>query len=128
MKIVYGYFLLQRCKQVQGSVYCFEDHYPIPAFCFQVKKKADVVSISQDVFKLLEYFLKENIAHNIFITRGKSLDEEIHCKEIIRILVWPRKHSYGVKQLDAFNIAVLELSGYFPIYSKYNNVLISFVN
>lgn len=40
-------------------------------------------------------------------------------KGAIRLLVWPRKSSAGAKQLAAFNVAVCELSGWFPVYSMY---------
>lgn len=72
--------------------------------------------MSNEIYKLVDCLLKKSIAHNIFMTRGLSLkDSEA---EVIRVLVWPRKSTAGVKQMTAFNVALLELSGLFPIYGE----------
>lgn len=107
---------LQACKQLVGDIFCATDSLIVPAFCFQIKLKSEIKSISYSVYKLIEYFLRENIAHNMLITRGNGL--EAPNIEVIRIMVWPRKSCSGVKQLQAFNVAVCELSGWFPIYGE----------
>ncbi|XP_063831947.1 GDP-D-glucose phosphorylase 1 [Ostrinia nubilalis] len=107
-----------KCNHLQGPVYCLNQDYPIPAFCFQIPCEDSATkssNMAKDIYKLLEYLLHKSIAHNIFITRGESVDSSE--KEVIRVLVWPRKSSAGVKQLSAFNVAVLELSGWFPVYN-----------
>ncbi|XP_063622708.1 GDP-D-glucose phosphorylase 1 [Cydia splendana] len=37
--------------------------------------------------------------------------------EVVRVLVTPRLSTAGVKMLTSFNVAVLELSGWFPVYN-----------
>ncbi|KAI5635239.1 alcohol dehydrogenase transcription factor myb/SANT-like domain-containing protein [Phthorimaea operculella] len=61
---------------------------------------------------------KQLKAHNLFITRGESLVPGDYENEVVRVIIWPRKSSSGAKQLDAFNVAVCELSGWFPVYDK----------
>ncbi|CAH2055792.1 unnamed protein product, partial [Iphiclides podalirius] len=102
-----------KCKHLKGPVYCFGHDYPVPALVFEVP--SNTVVAYRDIFKLVDFLLHKSIAHNIFITRGQSITEDC-SKEIVRLIVWPRKSSSGAKQLAAFNVAVLELSGWFPIY------------
>ncbi|CAK1542616.1 unnamed protein product [Leptosia nina] len=97
------------CRKIKGPVWITEG-YPIPAFCFNACSKG----AAQNIFKLIHYFLDNSIAHNIFITRGSSFDGE---GEITRVFIWARKSTAGAKQLSAFNVAALELSGLFAVYS-----------
>lgn len=97
-------------------MYCLSKEYPAPAFCFEVSLENAVKETAGTIYKLLEHFLNHSIAHNIFLTIGKSISRS--DGEVLRVLIWPRKSSAGAKQLGAFNVAVLELSGWFPIYSK----------
>lgn len=46
---------------------------------------------------------------------------------MVDVIVWPRKSTSGAKKLVAFNVAVLELSGWFPIYGKKFFIKISIV-
>ncbi|KAL0879478.1 hypothetical protein ABMA27_003226 [Loxostege sticticalis] len=105
---------IAKCKHLYGPVYCLNEEYPVPAFCFEVCTEKSIANMSNEIYKLIDCLLKKSIAHNIFMTRGLSLkDSEA---EVIRVLVWPRKSTAGVKQMTAFNVALLELSGLFPIY------------
>lgn len=111
-------FLLffQKCNHIQGPVYCLNEEYPIPAFCFEIHSDNSITKMAKEIYKLLEHLLKKSIAHNIFMTRGLSVEGS--QEEVLRVLVWPRRSTSGVKQLTAFNVALLELSGWFPVYSK----------
>ncbi|KAL4713403.1 hypothetical protein ACJJTC_010388 [Scirpophaga incertulas] len=102
------------CHHLSGPVYCTSE-YPIPAFCFQASSQELSSKLANDVYTLLEYFSKNSIAHNLFITYGR--DFNLEHQRVLRILVWPRKSCVGVKQLGAFNVAVCELSGWFPVYN-----------
>ncbi|KAJ2945147.1 hypothetical protein O0L34_g9207 [Tuta absoluta] len=106
-----------KCKQLKGPLFCFQN-YPTPAYCFQSTSRDSVEHISKEIYKLLSYFLKHSIAHNIFISGGENLVPGDHENEVVRVIIWPRKSSSGAKQLDAFNVAVCELSGWFPVYDK----------
>ncbi|CAH2087958.1 unnamed protein product [Euphydryas editha] len=101
-----------KCKKIKGALYCFDESYPVPAFCFEVLQNSHKVD---EIFTLLDYFLKKSIAHNIFITKGEAIEA---TGEVIRFIIWPRKSSIGAKQLVSFNVAVCELSGWFPIYDS----------
>ncbi len=49
--------------------------------------------------KLIEFFQKERIAHNIFMTRGKIFADVTAEKNVfnaIRIFVWARESSFGM--------------------------------
>lgn len=110
--------ILQKCKNIKGVLHCFEEGLPLPAFCFEVFQNSQKL---EEISALLNYFLEKSIAHNIFITKGEAIEA---TGEVIRFIVWPRKSSFGAKQLGAFNVAVCELSGWFPIYSKYCVVIL----
>ncbi|CAH2235881.1 jg9875 [Pararge aegeria aegeria] len=103
-----------KCKQIKGPLYRFED-YPVPAFCFLITKRSPKVD---EIYKLIEFFLHNSIAHNIFVTRGDCIrGENLDDDAVYRFLIWPRKSSAGVKQLAAFNVATCELSGWFAVHS-----------
>ncbi|XP_013171440.1 PREDICTED: GDP-D-glucose phosphorylase 1 [Papilio xuthus] len=99
-----------KCKHLKGPVYILDD-YPVPGFCFEVTQQIN--DPSDYIYKLIDVLLKKAIAHNIFITRGQSV---VGDSDVVRVIVWPRKSSSGAKQLAAFNVAVCELSGWFPVY------------
>ncbi|XP_013195494.1 GDP-D-glucose phosphorylase 1 [Amyelois transitella] len=101
------------CTHLHKEVHCFTD-YPIPGFCFEVSEN-NIVTITEESYKLIAYLLKNSLAHNIFLTRGSSLTG---CqKEVVRLIIWPRKSSAGAKQLASFNVAICEMSGWFPVYN-----------
>lgn len=61
-------------------------------------------------FLIINYLQNIEIAHNVYITRGKlSIVEEY---KDVRIYVWARKSTTGVKNIDAFNPAAPELFGH----------------
>ncbi|CAG9782578.1 unnamed protein product [Diatraea saccharalis] len=103
-----------KCIHINGPVFCLYE-YPVPAFCFQLQQDDCTYKVANDVYKLLQYFLSKEIAHNIFMTKGKNFNGG--TEEVLRVIVWPRRNSTGVKQLGAFNVAVCELSGWFPVYN-----------
>lgn len=67
--------------------------------------------ILDDIFKLITFFLKENVPHNIFFTFGS-----FNGKEALRIYIFPRENRQEAKDTN-FNIAFCELSGYVPVGS-----------
>ncbi|XP_047539081.1 GDP-D-glucose phosphorylase 1 [Vanessa atalanta] len=107
------------CNKIKGPLFKFDESYPVPAFCFEVFQGSEKVD---DIFILLNYLLQKSIAHNVMMTRGDPIEGS--REEVVRVLVWPRKSSMGAKQLVAFNVAVCELSGWFPIYDseEYENL------
>ncbi|CAG5053919.1 unnamed protein product [Parnassius apollo] len=105
-----------KCNHIKGPVYSLSNDYPVPAFCFEVTPQS--VNPSGIIFRLIEVLLNKSIAHNIFITHGQRVTGDSNREDIVRVIIWPRKSSSGTKQLSHFNVAVCELSGWFPIYDE----------
>lgn len=99
-------------QHFKGEMYLLDDDSTVPAFCFKIQKESSSQTLQQ-AWKVLEYFLEKSIAHNILFTkRGLGGDD------VVYLIVWPRRNTSGAKQLSAFNVAVLELSGWFPIFDE----------
>ncbi|XP_038219001.1 GDP-D-glucose phosphorylase 1 isoform X2 [Zerene cesonia] len=103
-----------KCKNIKGPIWVTQN-YPIPGFCFEISTSA------MEMYKVIDYFLKKSIAHNIMVTRGRCFESDL---DTARVLIWPRKSSSGAKQLTEMNAGVCELSGWFPIHSNedYENI------
>ncbi|XP_075982139.1 GDP-D-glucose phosphorylase 1 [Anticarsia gemmatalis] len=97
-------------QHVKGDIHRLDASYPVPAFCFKIKRQS-IVQNSKEIYKVLEHFLNKSIAHNILLTT-RSID----ANNVVNVIVWPRKKTVGAKQFSAMNVAVLELSGWFPVY------------
>ncbi|XP_026736642.1 GDP-D-glucose phosphorylase 1 [Trichoplusia ni] len=98
---------------VKGSIYRLDESYPVPAICFEVQKHN--LNTLKEVWKVLEYLLKKSIAHNMLITKRSR---QGGCDDAVCVVIWPRKSTAGAKPLGAFNVAALELSGWFTIYNS----------
>ncbi|XP_061717356.1 GDP-D-glucose phosphorylase 1 isoform X2 [Cydia pomonella] len=131
-----------KCIHLKGPLYIINNI--VPAFCFQVTKERKIQAV-KDIFRLTEYLVSKSIGHNILVTDGEPVvsgcmevipgcmhvvprcndmvpncnDEVPGCKdtEVVRVLVTPRLSTAGVKMLTSFNVAVLELSGWFPVFN-----------
>ncbi|XP_013784966.2 GDP-D-glucose phosphorylase 1-like [Limulus polyphemus] len=101
---------------------CYEVvNYPGKGFVFQLLQNSQFTVVLKSVMKVIKYLLDESIAHNILITRGQRLDgkqDEYEIYEAVRIFVWARKSSFGVKNDEAFNPALCELGGHLPIKNE----------
>lgn len=89
--------------------------YPAPCFVFTINKPESINSTARKVFEVIEYFLRNNIAHNVYISRGQDPERKENC-ECIRIFVWARESVVGAKKSDSFVIAVLELAGQILVF------------
>lgn len=57
------------------------------------------------------YFTRENIAYNMFISRGTRFGEGRGSKEMtVRVVIWPRKSQFG--KLKPGNISFLTVGGF----------------
>ena len=101
----------QKWQHLKDDIYCLDENYPGPAFCFEIQRKSSVKTL----WSILELFLKKSIAHNILLTKRRRPGG---LEDVVNVIVWPRRNSTGAKKLAAFNVAVLELSGWFPIFGK----------
>jgi len=95
--------------------------YPAKGFVFQMTSVDTWSSVADDVFKVVQYLAENEVAHNVFITRGTSLDGQLkgdESSEVIRIVIWPRESVFGNKHPEDFCIAVCELAGQMLIYNE----------
>ncbi|XP_070576789.1 GDP-D-glucose phosphorylase 1-like [Ptychodera flava] len=89
--------------------------YPTRGLAFQLEER-NVKQLAKLVYRVTSYFHSNEIAHNMFITRGTVFGKDSDSTDrTVRVYVWPRRSSYGAKTEDAFNIAVCELAGHLPI-------------
>lgn len=104
---------------------CFElIDFPAEGFAFQLLDK-NVIKTVRSIMKLSCLFVEKEIAHNIFITRGRCFLEcsnssnPIESKyDAVRIFMWARKSSFGAKDDEAFNPALCELAGHLPVKNE----------
>ncbi|XP_031838149.1 GDP-D-glucose phosphorylase 1 [Nomia melanderi] len=97
-------------------------NYPANGFCI---KRLNVKNIDEFVnwaFLVINYLQNKQIAHNVYITRAKADSGKEY--EDLRIYIWARKSSTGIKDTSVFNVASCELFGHLSIKSEevYKNV------
>ncbi|CAI9730145.1 Hypothetical predicted protein [Octopus vulgaris] len=89
--------------------------WPASGFIFQLEENA-LVTFIENVVKVTQYFQKEEIAHNIMISRGTIYSQHhMENDNAINLFLWPRIKYEGAKNSDCFNIALAELAGQLPI-------------
>ncbi|XP_075063908.1 GDP-D-glucose phosphorylase 1 [Mixophyes fleayi] len=94
-------------------------NFPAPGFFFYTDGK-DLVPVSQRICQVTDYLVTQNIAHNVFVTRGSD-PGNMACsdsREGIRIVIWARKSCFGAKEESAFNVALCELAGHLPFKNE----------
>ncbi|XP_042209345.1 GDP-D-glucose phosphorylase 1-like isoform X1 [Homarus americanus] len=106
------------CERLAGPCYVFKD-YHAPGFVFQLEN-GDIDRLIRSVMIVIKLFLEEEMAHNMYITRGTSLEGSSHSGRYntIRVVLWARKLCYGIKDISVFAAAACELAGHLPIYSS----------
>lgn len=98
--------------------------WPAQAFMLQMKKESYFDGI-RDLFRIVKHLQDRDIAHNMFFTRGLTLGPNPQEDgQTIRLILWPRISSFGIKGSDAFNGACCELSGHLPVKleQRYNDL------
>ncbi|XP_071450618.1 GDP-D-glucose phosphorylase 1 [Hetaerina americana] len=137
----HAYYLKNRMLLERIAVHhlrgpCFElREYPAEGFAFQLLE-LDVNSFVRSVLTLTNYLQENGIAHNLFLTRGTEFKDHekaeslVNGKNIVRVYVWARKPTHGAKEVEAFNPALCELFGHFPIKSveSYKKITEEFVS
>ncbi|KAM9376839.1 GDP-D-glucose phosphorylase 1 [Pholidichthys leucotaenia] len=84
----------------------------------------EVEKVAKAVCEVTDFLVKNNIAHNLFLTRGCPPGGEIMSGSIcclrqgVRIAIWPRVSCFSAKEGSAFNIALCELAGHLPFKTK----------
>ena len=74
--------------------------------------------MASNAFKVVNFLHNQQIAHNVFITRGRSLSNQDESAGAIRILIWARPKVVGTKDPGDFCLAVCELAGQMLIYNR----------
>ncbi len=108
-------------RRLAGNCFELEEaSYPAPAFVFQARDVSELSSTAAAVHKLTAFLNKEDIGHNVFVTRGSRLDGKGENDPIdtLRVFVWARNKIVGSKDAGAFVMAVVELAGQMLCYNE----------
>jgi len=105
-------------ERLCGPCYTLGDHWPAKGFAFQLERN-DITSLVRNVYKLTSFLIRKNHAHNLMLTRGCGFgSKDPSSYDTVRVFVWAREPSYGVKDDFAFNIACCEISGHLPMKNQ----------
>lgn len=94
-------------------------NYPAKGFCLKLSSFKSIRDFVSQAFLVVNYLQLHQVAHNVYITRAKSRPSDDLYNDV-RIYIWARKPSTGVKDTIAFIPAVCELFGHFSIRGKSN--------
>ncbi|XP_075414106.1 GDP-D-glucose phosphorylase 1 [Tenrec ecaudatus] len=91
---------------------------PAPGFLYHTRGPGpDLEAMVSRVCRATDYLSEHEIAHNLFVTRGAPPGKSSPCSALtgVRVILWARKSSFGVKEHQAFNVALCELAGHLPV-------------
>ncbi|ELK25763.1 hypothetical protein MDA_GLEAN10006761 [Myotis davidii] len=91
---------------------------PAPGFLFYTRGPGpDLAALISRVCRATDYLTAREIAHNLFVTRGAPPGQTSFSSALtgVRVILWPRRSSFGVKEQEAFNVALCELAGHLPV-------------
>ncbi|XP_006885279.1 PREDICTED: GDP-D-glucose phosphorylase 1 [Elephantulus edwardii] len=91
---------------------------PAPGFLFYTCSAGpELEALVSRVCRATDYLTDHDIAHNLFVTRGAQAGKASPSSALtgVRVILWARKSSFGVKEGEAFNVALCELAGHLPI-------------
>ncbi|XP_071493903.1 GDP-D-glucose phosphorylase 1-like [Diadema antillarum] len=104
-----------RTREVIANRFHETVDWPAQSFMLALTKK-NYKSVIRDLFAMVKLLQDKDIAHNMFFSRGLTLGPNPEEDgQTVRLLLWPRLSSYGVKASDAFNGACCELGGHLPV-------------
>ncbi|KAF7224714.1 GDP-D-glucose phosphorylase 1 [Nothobranchius furzeri] len=127
---LHGYYLDHELKVESSTVkllvpekrfYRIKD---FPAGFLFYTESEEVEEVARTICQVTDFLVGENVAHNVFLTRGCPPYEHIqNTKDLclrngVRVAVWPRKSCFGAKEESAFNVALCELAGHLPFKNK----------
>ncbi|XP_063994220.1 GDP-D-glucose phosphorylase 1 [Diachasmimorpha longicaudata] len=94
--------------------------YPAVPFCLKLSTFNNNLTYFANVgFKILNYLQTRNIAHNVYITRAKQSPLSTECVyDDLRVYIWPRIWSTGVKDTRGFFPASSEFFGHLNIRNE----------
>lgn len=113
-----NYFLFQELECLADQVYILKD-YPARGFCLKLSSfpGKNLENFVTKIFFIIEWLQNNEVAHNIAITRAKSLGQDFY--DDVRVYIWATKISTGIKDTSAFVPAVSESFGLLCIRSNY---------
>lgn len=127
---LHGYYLNHELKiesKLAEPLVPEKDFYHFPdfpgGFLFYTESEG-VGDISRTICEVTDFLVNNNIAHNMFLTRGhppcnqRKIKQSHQSRNGVRIVVWPRMSCFGVKESSAFNTALCELAGHLPFKNK----------
>lgn len=91
---------------------------PAPGFLFYTSEPGpDMEALIRRVCRATDYLSNHEIAHNLFVTRGAPPGPASSSSGLtgLRVILWARKSSFGIKESGAFNVALCELAGHLPV-------------
>lgn len=91
---------------------------PAPGFLFYTSGPGpDMEALIRRVCRATDYLSNHEIAHNLFVTRGAPPGPASSSTGLtgLRVILWARKSSFGIKESGAFNVALCELAGHLPV-------------
>ncbi|XP_045417649.1 GDP-D-glucose phosphorylase 1 [Lemur catta] len=91
---------------------------PAPGFLFYTSGPGpDLEALISKVCRATDYLTDHEIAHNLFVTRGAPPGKTSPSSALtgVRVILWARKSSFGMKEGEAFNVALCELAGHLPV-------------
>ncbi|KAF7998127.1 hypothetical protein HCN44_009525 [Aphidius gifuensis] len=101
-------------------------NYPAKGFCLKLSSfNNDPEKFALIGFKIINYLQDNEISHNIYITRAfKSSTSDKIIFDDVRMYIWARKSSFGIKDTTGFIPAVCELFGHLTIRTEegYDNL------
>lgn len=123
---LHGYYLAHRLPvegapseplDPGGHMYLLQA-VPAPGFLFYTSGPGpDLEALISRVCRATNYLTDHEIAHNLFVTRGAPPGKTSPSSALtgIRVILWARKSSFGIKEGEAFNVALCELAGHLPV-------------
>lgn len=91
---------------------------PAPGFLFYTSGPGpDLEALVSRVCRATDYLTDHEIAHNLFVTRGAPPGKTSPSSALmgVRVILWARKTSFGIKEGEAFSVALCELAGHLPV-------------
>ncbi|XP_062947623.1 GDP-D-glucose phosphorylase 1 [Cynocephalus volans] len=91
---------------------------PAPGFLFYTSGPGpELEALISRVCWATDYLTDHDIAHNLFVTRGAPPGKTSLSSALtgVRVILWARKSCFGIKEGDAFNVALCELAGHLPV-------------
>ncbi|ELW62815.1 GDP-D-glucose phosphorylase 1 [Tupaia chinensis] len=123
---LHGYYLAHRLPvevapseplDSEGHLHLLQT-LPAPGFLFYTGGPGPALeALISRVCRATDYLANHEIAHNLFVTRGAPPGRTSPSSSLtgVRVILWARKSNFGIKEGEAFNVALCELAGHLPV-------------